>query len=173
MIRGEKIILRTVREADLDLFFELSSNIANRGEYYSLEFPSQVDFKKRFQEHGLLEDTKGTLLICAADQIVGAIFYFSAAYYNGLEIGYILFDTASRNKGYTTEALALLVKHLFLTKKINRLQVTAISGNEASKRIAEKCGFQYEGLLRGAIFHHGRHQDLEMYSLLRVDVKLE
>ena len=167
MIRGQKIHLRTVREADFERLFELWSDVANRGDYYPLKLPSQVDFRKRFQEHGLWEDTAGTLLIWADEQIVGAIAFFSAMYYSGFEIGYIMFDTASRNKGYMTEALALLVKFLLATKKINRLQLTIIPGNVGSKRVAEKCGFQLEGVMRGAIFHRGTHLDLEMYSLLR------
>jgi len=63
--------------------------------------------------------------------------------------------------------LSLLTKYLFSAKKINRLQLTVIVGNTASKRVAEKCGFKLEGVMRGAIFHHGENKDLEMYSLLR------
>lgn len=172
MIRGEKVTLRTVREADLDTLYDLWSDIQNRGEYYSLELPSQVEFKKRFQEHGLLEENNGTFLICASDKIIGTIFFFNVLYYNGLEIGYILFDTTGRNQGYMTEALSLLVKYLFASKKINRLQLTVIPGNIASKRVAEKCGFQFEGTVRGAIFHRGVHQDLELFSLLREEAKV-
>lgn len=167
MIRGEKILLRTVREADLDQYYDLSSDISNRGAYFSLEIQSQVDFKNRFREHGFMEDTKGTFLICAADQIVGAISFFPASYYNGLEFGYILFDEASRGKGYMTEAVSLLVKHLFATKKINRLQIAAVPDNIASKRVAEKCGFQFEGIIREAAFMHGKNHDIALYSLLR------
>jgi RimJ/RimL family protein N-acetyltransferase len=172
MIRGEKILLRAVRETDLDTLFDFWSDIANRGEYYPLEFLSQAEYKKRYQEHGFLEDTKGSLVICAADQIVGVISFFSAAHYDGFEIGYILFEAASRNKGYVTEALLLLVRHLFSIKKINRLQVTVIRGNEASKRVAEKCGFQFEGVVRGAFFNRGQYHDLELYSLLRAEVNV-
>ena len=171
MFRGEKITLRTIHEDDLDTLYDLLSDISNRGEYYPLDFWSQVDYKNRFHEHGLWEETKGTLAICAADKIVGTIGFFPAMYYNGFEIGYILYDVASRQKGYMTEALSLLSKYLFDTKKINRLQLTVIAGNAASKKVAEKCGFKFEGVMRGAIFHHGENKDLEMYSLLRNEPK--
>jgi len=169
MIRGKNITLRTVRDTDLDALYDLWSDISNRGDYYPTELPSQVEFKKRFQEHGMLEETKGTFLICAEDQIIGAISYFGAMYYNGLEIGYILFDTARRNKGYMTEAVGLMVKYLFDAKKINRLQLTVIRGNVASRRVAEKSGFQFEGVVRGAIFQRGENRDLELFSLLRAE----
>lgn len=167
MIRGQNITLRTVRESDFDTLFERWSDIANRGDYYPIKLPSQIDFRKRFQEHGLWEDSSGTLLIWAEEQIVGAIAFFPVMYYNALEIGYILFESTTRNKGYMTEALSLLVKFLFGTKKINRLQLSIIPDNIPSKRVAQKCGFQLEGVIRGAIFHRGTHHDMEMYSLLR------
>jgi len=167
MIRGENITLRTIREDDIDTLYDLISDLSNRGEYYPLDFWSQVDFKNKFHEHGFWEETKGNFVICAADKIVGMIAFFPASFFNGFEIGYILFDIASRNKGYMTEALSLLTKYLFSAKKINRLQLTVIVGNTASKRVAEKCGFKLEGVMRGAIFHHGENKDLEMYSLLR------
>lgn len=167
MIRGEKIILRSVREADLETLFELWSDVANRGEYYPVDVPSQVDFRKKFNEHGYMEDRHGTFLVWADDKIVGSISFFKAMYFDGLEIAYILFDRSSRNKGYMSEALALLVKYLFATKKINRLQLTVFPGNVASRKVAERCGFVREGVVRGAIFHAGTNADLEMYSLLR------
>lgn len=84
------------------------------------------------------------------------------AYYDGLEIGYHMFETDSRNKGLMTESLALLVRYLFTSKKINRLQLTVMLPNVASRRVAQKCGFKLEGIARGAIFHKGQNHDLEM-----------
>jgi ribosomal-protein-alanine N-acetyltransferase len=164
--------LRTVRESDLDTLFALWSDLENRGDYYQIDLPSQVDFKKSFHEHGLMEDKKGTLLICVEDKIVGSISFFSAMYFDGLEIAYILFDKGSRNKGFMTEALSLLVEYLFATKKINRLQLTVFPDNLASKKVAERCGFQFEGVVRGAIFHKGKNHDMQLYSILRTEANV-
>jgi len=70
-----------------------------------------------------------------------------------------------------SEALSLFTKYLFATQTINRLKLSILPGNLASKRVAEKCGFKYEGAARGAFFHRGRHQDIEEYSLLRHEVE--
>ena len=43
-------------------------------------------------------------------------------------------------------------------------------GNIASERVAQKCGFTYEGLARQAMFARGRHQDMKLYSWLRPEV---
>jgi RimJ/RimL family protein N-acetyltransferase len=96
----------------------------------------------------------------------------NTAGYDGLEIGYHLFDANSRNKGLMTESLSLLVRFLFAIKKINRLQLTVMVPNIASRRVAEKCGFKLEGIARGALSHKGQNHDVEMYSSLRQEVSL-
>jgi RimJ/RimL family protein N-acetyltransferase len=106
------------------------------------------------------------------DSILGSIWFEkSIAYFDALEIGYIMFDKASRNKGYMTEALSLLSRYLFATRTVPRLQQTVVVGNTASKRVAEKCGFRSEGIARKALFLHGKHVDLEWFSLLREDLE--
>ncbi|MBK9050525.1 MAG: hypothetical protein IPL78_06275 [Chloroflexi bacterium] len=76
MIRGDHINLRTVRESDFDHLFERWSDVANRGDHYPIILPSQIDFRRRFQEHGLWEETSGTLLIWDDEQIMGLIAFF-------------------------------------------------------------------------------------------------
>ncbi|MBN1995372.1 MAG: GNAT family N-acetyltransferase [Anaerolineae bacterium] len=169
MIKGDKINLRVIQEKDLDILFNFWSDIENRGDYFPVFLTAQPAFKKDFAEHGFWSENFGRLVIVnKKDKILGSIWYFkSVPYFDGLEIGYILFDRASRNKGCMTEALSLLVKFLFETKKINRLQLSVVVGNPASKKVAQKCGFKSEGIARQAIFLKGRNLDIEWFSLLR------
>jgi len=171
MIRGEKIQLRTVRETDLDALFSLISDLSNRGAFLTRELPSESGFHHQFREHGFWGPDEGFLLICADGRIVGRIGYSrTMAYFNGLELWYAIFDPADRNQGYTTEAITLMVKYLFSTRSINRLQIATDAGNAASKHVAQKCGFQYEGTARKAVYHCGEHRDQDIYSILRDEV---
>lgn len=172
MIKGKKIDLRTVRVRDLDLLFELESDVENKGRFYPISFPSAADFKRRFQEDGFWSEEVGTLLIVnKSDDILGKISYFKTVrYIDALEIAYILFRQNERGQGHMTEALSLLVNYLFWTKKVGRLQLTVVVGNDGSKRVAEKCGFKSEGILRHAVFVRGKSADLEMFSLLREEL---
>jgi RimJ/RimL family protein N-acetyltransferase len=131
--------------------------------------PSEAAFKKEFQETGFWKDERGRLLICdKEDRIVGGIWYFETAkYFDGYEIGYLMFEAGERKKGYMTEALILLTDYLFESKKINRLQLVIMPANEASRRVAQKCGYTLEGMARGAVFHNGENLDLEVWSILR------
>jgi len=173
MIMGSKVILRTIREADLDTLFDLMSDIRNRGEYFPRHLRPESLTKKEFRETGFWSKTKGSLLICDLEnRIVGQIYFFKEpSYYNGLELGYILYDEESRNQGYVSEAVSLLLDFLYSTKNINRIQVLILSANIASKRVAEKCGFKFEGIARGAVFHNGANRDVEVHSILREEVE--
>ena len=170
MIRGEKVVVRTIRESDLDTLLDLICDLENRGDHVPLDLPSQMGIRKRFHEDGFLGAGDSTLVICVEEKLVGTISYMDAGCHDGLELGYAVFDEADRGKGYATDALSALARFLFGTRQINRLQVSIMPGNVASKRVAEKCGFQFEGTMRGAIFHRGAFQDMDLYSLLRAEV---
>ena len=173
MIRGEQINLRVVKEKDLPILFDYWSDIENRGEFFPIFLSSESKFYSEFKQTGFWTDEYSRLLIVDKedDTILGMIFFFkSVPYFDALEIGYILFDTGRRGKGIMTEALNLLVHFLFETKTIHRLQLTVYVGNTASKKVAEKCGFQSEGIARQAVLAKGRHVDIEKFSILREDV---
>jgi len=123
-------MLRTVRETDLDILYTALSDLASRGDYFPLHLFSEATFKREFHEHGFWTNDFGRLLICDLDErLLGSIWYFQAVrYYDGLEIGYHLFDVGRRNTGVMTEALSLLTHYLFAARKINRLQIAAIFG---------------------------------------------
>jgi len=169
MIHGKMIRLRTVRETDLDRLYNFLTDIAHRGDFVPLHIPSEATFKRQFHETGFWNADYGRcLIINATEEIVGSIWFFkSIPYFDGVEIGYTMFDPHQRRQGIMTEALSLCVDYLFQSTNIHRLQLIIAEGNIASERVAQKCGFTYEGTARQAMFARGRHQDMKLYSLLR------
>lgn len=83
------------------------------------------------------------------------------------EIGYWMRSDA-RGKGLMTRALRLVARWAFEEAGAARVQLRADIENLASRRVAEKAGFQLEGVLRSAHWNArlGRRQDWAMYSLL-------
>ena len=168
MIRGQGVALRTVRETDLPALYALINDLSLQGQHLALPLRSEPSFRKEFADTGFLDAQRGRYLVSdLADRVLGTIVYFSVNYMDGFEIGYHLFDPASRNKGVMAEALQLAIGYLFSRHKINRLQIVTAPENEASKRLALKCGFKFEGTLRGNVFHAGQNSDSLLYSLLR------
>jgi ribosomal-protein-alanine N-acetyltransferase len=87
------------------------------------------------------------------------------------EIGYWLRADA-RGGGVMTRALVLLSRWVLARDDVARVQLRADVENVASCRVAEKAGFQREGVLRSAYFNPrlGRRQDWAVYSLLPGDL---
>jgi len=168
VLRGDVIELRIVRERDLGTLYELMSNIDARGSYFPLGVQSEPAFRAAFNKNGFWDVDEGMLLMVKDGQIVGEIEYFPITHYlQGYELSYQLFGTQHAGHGYTSESVNLLVDYLFGRKRVNRMQLNIHPGNGASKRVAEKCGFTSEGLMRGCWFHQGKYHDLEIWSLLR------
>lgn len=169
MLNGQTIRLRPLRDADLTTLYDVWSQVENRGEFYPHDILSESVFRKRYEDGWFWEENvRGVLLIVDhADHLIGQIEFFRAMYMDCFEIAYLVFDAQHRGKGVVTEAVGLLVKYLFQSTKVNRLQLVISTPNTASRRVAEKCGFTHEGTLRGAFFNAGRNHDMEMYSLLR------
>jgi RimJ/RimL family protein N-acetyltransferase len=133
---------------------------------------SQPNYQKSFQENGFWSKEDGTLVIVnSADQILGHIEFFKTVnYLDEFELSYQIYDAEQRGKGVMTEVVNMMVRYLFETKQMNRIRLVIHPDNAASRRLAEKCGFKHEGTARGAWYNKGRHNDVEIYSILRKDV---
>lgn len=80
-------------------------------------------------------------------------------------IGYWL-SRRAQGRGIVTRLMRVFVGYCFEEWKLHRLELRCAATNERSCRVAERLGFQYEGLLRGANLVHGEHIDMRLYSLL-------
>ena len=56
---------------------------------------------------------------------------------------------------------------LFQKKRMNRLEVLVIPGNEKSRNVPLRLGFQSDGVLRKALQMYGSFHDVEVLSLLK------
>jgi RimJ/RimL family protein N-acetyltransferase len=168
VLAGDLIELRLVREQDLGVLYELMIDLDARGSYFPLGVMSEPALRVAFAKNGFWDKDEGMLLITAGEEIVGEIEFFPISHYmQGYELSYQLFGAQHAGKGYTSEAVSLLTRYLFAGKRVDRIQLIIHPDNAASKRIATKCGFTYEGTMRRAWFHAGDFQDVELWSRLR------
>ena len=86
-----------------------------------------------------------------------------------VELGYWV-RASARGRGVATRAVRLLAGWAFDELAAGRLQLTTDPANHASQRVAEKAGFQREGVLRGYLAFKGRRRDAVMFSLLPEDL---
>lgn len=171
MLKGEKILLRQVRESDLGPLYEFHRDIANRGAYFPIGVLSEPAFRQQFHETGFWKRDEGMLLIIGPDEaLIGHIeFFVTVAYLDELELSYHIYSSEHQGQGIATEAVKLMTGYLFDAKKYNRIRLIIHPDNLASKRIAEKSGYRLEGTARGAWFHRGRNHDVDVYAQVRPD----
>jgi len=84
------------------------------------------------------------------------------------QIGYSYIRKAW-NQGYGTEALVACNKFLFENSTANRIECHCWPQNQASRRVMEKAGMSFEGILREARISPAGLQDACVYSVLRRD----
>ena len=82
------------------------------------------------------------------DQLLGSISLMRFAWQHArAEVGYWLARDA-RGHGHATRAVRLITAWGFRSLGLERIDLLAATGNPASQRVAERCGFTREAVLR-------------------------
>ena len=85
-----------------------------------------------------------------------------------LELGYVV-APAARGRGIASEALRLLTQWAFAELGARRIVLYISVENEASQRVAARCGYVREGVLRSLYIKPGVREDTELWSRLSTD----
>jgi RimJ/RimL family protein N-acetyltransferase len=83
-------------------------------------------------------------------------------------LGYAL-GPGHRGRGLATRAVTLLARWAFEEAGLERVHAGAAVANTGSRRVLERAGFRYEGVLRSYLPHAAGRQDVALYSLLPTD----
>jgi RimJ/RimL family protein N-acetyltransferase len=136
--------------------------------------PVPADFAERWLERyeaGRRDDTKEAFTVVdrASGHFLGvAVAPSIRREARTAELGYVT-DRAARGRGVATQALELLTAWAFEELDAVRLELLISSVNIASKRVAERTGYAYEGTLRSLYVKPGVWEDSEMWSRLAAD----
>ncbi|WP_327315918.1 GNAT family N-acetyltransferase [Streptomyces sp. NBC_01235] len=90
-------------------------------------------------------------------------------------VGYWILPEA-RGRQVATRSLLLTARWAFDEVGLHRLELGHALGHGASCRVAERCGFPYEGTLRGAMWEAGRrdaYRDVHRHGRLSTDPEPE
>lgn len=157
----ERLILNPIQESDKeDYFFNISHDkkvletficryAETMEEFDFSSYPGRQDlFAIRLKENG---------------RLIGIIDYFDEKD-GSCEIGY---GIGSRfwNQGYTTEAVHRFLEFLFLEKGLKTVYASFFTGNDASRRVMEKCGMQYSHFVEKELIYLDVPRDLTYYVI--------
>jgi RimJ/RimL family protein N-acetyltransferase len=81
------------------------------------------------------------------------------------EVGYWL-SAGARGRGHATRAVRLICQWAFAALGLERIELLAATENPASQRVAERCGFTREAVLRSYLRGNDGRHDMVAFGLL-------
>lgn len=169
-IETERLILRHIMQNDAEDIFEYSKN-------------PNVGINAGWEPHKNMDATRKVMdeLFLGKENIFGIILKDSGKLIGSIGIqedpmrenphaqmlGYAMSETYWGH-GFMTEAAQIVVKNAFNELPIALLSCTCYTDNIRSRRVIEKCGFQYEGCLRKCEERFdGEIMDVYCFSMLK------
>ena len=116
----------------------------------------------------LKNETLFAIRLKETERLVGNILYFDAAD-GSCEIGYGL-GSGFWGRGFATEAVGAFLSYLLCEKGFARVYASFFRGNEASRRVMEKCGMRFDRVSEKELTYLGVERDLIYYVINRGDI---
>lgn len=82
------------------------------------------------------------------------------------EVGYVL-NPEYWGRGIASEALTRVLNFGFEELGLHRIEARFMEGNDRSRRVMEKCGMTFEGVLREGMLVKGEYVNVGICSVLR------
>lgn len=83
-----------------------------------------------------------------------------------IEVGHIHFSPQLQKTRMATEAMYLMMRHVFDELGYRRYEWKCDACNQGSKKAALRLGFQFEGLFRQAMVYKKRNRDTAWFSVI-------
>ncbi|HET7413792.1 MAG TPA: GNAT family protein [Pararhizobium sp.] len=143
----ERLVLRAPHAEDIDALAHLANNARVATMVSRMPHPytrgDAEDFVRRAKDgvigkcvYAITAAETGTFLGCCGLEPQGDP--------ATLELGYWVGERYW-NRGFATEAAHAVIDMVFRTRDIERIDVRCRVMNQASRRVIQKCGFQYQG----------------------------
>ncbi|HGF7528491.1 TPA: GNAT family N-acetyltransferase, partial [Vibrio cholerae] len=149
--------------------------VSREREYLSqwLAWPPHVnseEFFLSFIKRSLHDYADGKSLVCGMiykDKLVGNISFNSISYQlKKVEMGYWL-SSDYQGKGIVSRSVLKLIDVAFTDLDMEKVQISAATGNQPSRNVCERLGFVLEGTITRAENLNGRIVDHAVYGLDR------
>lgn len=171
LLEGTRVsLVPLTSEHDQDLFHACTGEGAQASFRYLFDnVPESLDDMVRWREASDFQGTRvGFALIDASSKrAVGTLFLMRMRpEMRSMEVGNIRFGPELKRSAAATEAMFLLMKHVFEDLGYRRFEWKCDALNAPSRKAAQRFGFQYEGIFRRDLILNGRTRDTAWYSII-------
>lgn len=168
-LESERLILRSWTLEDLDDFYEYAKN-DNVGPNAGWKPHESKEESEKILKSFIKNNEVWAIEYKENKKVIGSIGLHKdemRSGINGKMLGYVLSEDYW-GRGIMPEAVKETIKYAFEEEALDLIAVHHFRFNDRSKRVIEKSGFKYEGILRrGRKLFNGRVVDLVLYSMLK------
>jgi [ribosomal protein S5]-alanine N-acetyltransferase len=173
-LSGQNIYIRLLTIDDAEELLQVQVENKDFFESYAMERPKDFytleTHRKRLQM--FTENAKQDLdyffgIFTNDNDLIGTINLFAVmrGSIQSAFVGYFL-DEKHNGRGYTTEAVKLIVQYAFEELKLHRVEAGVMPHNIGSIRVLEKAGFEKEGLARKNVKINGKWEDHQQMAII-------
>jgi ribosomal-protein-alanine N-acetyltransferase len=170
IIKGKRVVLRPPLAGDGVEFVAVNRRSAklNRG---LASPPTTAKQFAAFVKRNSQPDGACFLVCRARDGAVMGSIALSQIFMGGFRSAYLGYQIGEEfaRQGYMTEALQLMLRHVFVKLKLHRLEANIQPENAASIALVKRAGFVKEGYSRRYLKICGRWRDHERWAILVED----
>lgn len=180
ILRGERLYLRAPSAVDFPAWAELRGESRAFLEPWEPRWPAddltRIAFRRRLRRyHRDMREQDGYaffLFDATNDALLGGLTlaHIRRGVTQSCSLGYWMGERHA-GKGLMTDAVRLVVRFVFGTLRLHRLEAACLPTNQASIRLLEKVGFQREGYARSYLCINGAWQDHLLYALVDGDLR--
>lgn len=159
----ERLIIDEIKAGDKEDYFHNISHDRRVLETFICRYAEtldEFDFSYYLNRNDLF-----AIRLKETGRLIGIILYFDNDG-TSCEIGYGI-GSGYWNNGYVTEATEAFLKYLFDEKGLKKISASFFTGNEASKRVMEKCGMKLERFSEKELTYLDIERDLTYYSITK------
>jgi len=168
-LETERLFLRKLLYSDKKSIFEYAQNpevaqhviwVAHQTEFDSLDFLNTV-----YDAYNHNKAAPWGIQLKTANNVIG-----TAGFVNWdnekkeAEIGYVL-SSEHWNNGLATEAVNAIITFGFNKMNLQRINSRCKPENISSYKVLEKCGFNFDGIVKNQMMIKGELHDMRMYYL--------
>ncbi len=168
----ERVTLKPACDSDIWIFERQAVDPETAGIFNWSGFRNLPEKKRRLAEDGMISTDDGCLIIWVKGEAAGTVSWRRVHYGMPMSscwnIGISVLPE-HRGKGIGTRSQIELVRYLFDTSPVQRIEAHTDVENIPEQRALARIGFTQEGLLRSTQFREGYWRDMYLYGITRDD----